>query len=332
MYLIITLFIVLGATYLFTHIGKKMRIPSVVALILCGLFLDIPFFKNLLIYPHSELIFFLGDIALLFLMFLAGLESSWRSLYKERKDATILMITCSIVPFLLGYVSMRLLGFEVLVAMIVGICLSITAEATNARVLMELRKIKSKVGSAIMGAGIIDDIFGLSLFIIGTYIFKASYLQEDLIIAGAIAAFFLGLLVQKKIGRKHHIIGHTEKVILWFIIPFFFISIGMHFDMNALILNPVLLTVIIIIAIAGKLLGSFFAKPFTKFSWKQLHLIGWAMNSRGAVEMALAFIAFRTGLIPTSIYSSLIIMALVTTAIFPFIITSMIKENPKIMN
>ncbi len=144
MYLIITLFVILGASYLFMHLGKKAKIPTVVALLLCGLILDIPVLKDFLIFPHSDFIFLLGDVALLFLMFIAGLESSWKSLYRERKDATILMIACSITPFLMGYICMRLFGFNVLIAIMVGICLSITAEATNARVLMEVKKINSK--------------------------------------------------------------------------------------------------------------------------------------------------------------------------------------------
>ncbi|MBU0628961.1 MAG: cation:proton antiporter, partial [Nanoarchaeota archaeon] len=85
------------------------------------------------------------------------------------------------------------------------------------------------------------------------------------------------------------------------------------------------------IAIIGKIAGTFMAKPFTRFSWKQLHLIGWGMNSRGAIELALALIAFRSSLIPTELYSSLVLMALITTLIFPFILAKMIKTNPSLM-
>ena len=56
------------------------------------------------------------------------------------------------------------------------------------------------------------------------------------------------------------------------------------------------------------------------------------MNSRGAVELAIALIAFRSGLIPTELYSSLVIMALFTTLLFPFIIIRMIKKDSRIMN
>jgi hypothetical protein len=56
------------------------------------------------------------------------------------------------------------------------------------------------------------------------------------------------------------------------------------------------------------------------------------MNSRGAVELVVALIAFRNNLIPIEFYSSLIMMALITTLIFPLVITIMIARQPRIMN
>ncbi|MBW3017960.1 cation:proton antiporter, partial [Candidatus Woesearchaeota archaeon] len=273
------------------------------------------------------------DIALLCLMFLAGLESSWRALYEERKDAIVITIFAALIPFIIGFAVFKLLGFSLLVSSIVGICMSITAEATNARVLLDLSKLKTRVGAAMMDAGIFDDILGLSLFILITFLLKAAYLKEDLLIAGAILAFFVGIIVQKTIGRnKNPILKFVEKYLLILLVPFFFISMGIHFEPSSIFTSPYLLIIIIAIAITGKLAGTFLTKPFTKFSWKQLHLIGWGMNSRGAIELALALIAFRSALIPAELYSSLVIMALTTTLIFPFIISRMIRKNPKLMN
>jgi len=55
------------------------------------------------------------------------------------------------------------------------------------------------------------------------------------------------------------------------------------------------------------------------------------MNSRGAIELVLLLVAFRNSLIPVEIYSSLVMMTLVTTLIFPFIISWMIHNNRGIM-
>ncbi|MBU1004560.1 MAG: cation:proton antiporter [Nanoarchaeota archaeon] len=331
MNLILTLIILIIFSYLLQLLAKKLKIPNVVALILAGLIISFPAIKSYLVGDNSLFIFNLGDFALICLMFMAGLESSSRSLYNERKDAIFITIFAALTPLALGFITFKLLGFSTLVSFIVGICMSITAEATNARVLMDLRKIKTKVGSAMMDAGIIDDVLGLSLFLIITYILKSNYLREDILIVGAILAFFAGIMAENYLGRKHHSIKLIEKPLSLLVIPFFFISMGINFNIKSLLFNPALLLIIIFIAIIGKIAGTFMAKPFTRFSWKQLHLIGWGMNSRGAIELALALIAFRSSLIPTELYSSLVLMALITTLIFPFILAKMIKTNPSLM-
>jgi len=332
MNLIITIILALLISYFFSLLAKRIKIPYVVALILTGLFIGFPFIRKSIIDPNTQFIFNLGDIALICLMFLAGLESSWRTFYDEKKDAIFIAVFAATVPFLLGFLLFQILGFSLLTSLIAGICMSITAEATKARVLLELKKLKTRIGAAMMAAGIIDDILGLSFFILINYIFREFYFKENILIVVSIIAFFIGILVQKRLGRSHFKLKTFEQSLLWLIIPFFFISMGIHFDFNSLILNPFLVIMVIFVAMAGKLIGTLLTKPFLKLKWSQLHLIGWGMNSRGAVELALALIAFRINLIPAEVYSSLVIMALTTTLIFPFIIEFMIKKNPKIMN
>lgn len=332
MYIIITIIIVLLFAYIFSYFGKKLNIPSVVALIICGLVLNIPFIRNYFLEPNTGIISFIGDFALLFLMFIAGLESSWKIMYKEKKDSGTIAFFGTLIPFLIGFLTFYLFDFSLMVSLIVGICMSITAEAAKAKLLLDLNKLKTKVGSALMGAGIIDDLIGILMFMGVTYSLNNSFARENLSLIGAVIMFILGVIIQTKYGRDHKIINWLEKILFWVFIPFFFVSVGIHFQFSTLIFNPLFVLIVIIIAIIGKLLGSLMAKPFTSFSYKQIHLIGWAMNSRGAVEIALALIAFKNNLIPAEVYSTLVIMALVTTMIFPFVLIRDIKKYADIMD
>ncbi len=329
--IIATIAFVLFFSFIFSFIFKKIKIPNVVALILFGLVLNVPSMKEIFIESNSNFLFALGDIALVSLMFIAGLETSWTFFYKEKKDAVYIAVFAWLIPFLLGFAVFMMLGFSLMVSLIVSLCLSITAEATKARVLLELNKIKTRLGAAMMGAGIIDDILGLLFFVLITYAF-GSYFIEDLLIVGAIIAFFTGIMVHKKIGRKHNAVKSLERLLMLAVIPFFFVSIGIHFDLNSLMLDPLTLLITIIIAITGKLIGTFLTKPFNHFRFRKLLLIGWGMNSRGAIGMALALIAFRNSIIPIELYSSLVIMALTTTIIFPFIVTYLIRKDPHLMD
>lgn len=330
MNILITITAVLLISYLFSFIFKRLNFPNVAALITAGLFLSMPFIRQTLISPNKETIFSLGNIGLLALMFLAGIESSWKILNSEKKDSIIIAFFAYIIPFTLGFIVFRLIGFSIITSLIVGICMSITAEATKAKILIEMKKLRTKVGSAMLGAGIIDDALGMAAFVLITYLLKKTFIKQDLFLAGAIISFMIGMTLQSYI-KDDELLKNIEKIFLTLLVPFFFISVGLNFDINSLFVDPKIVLLIILVAIIGKILGTFLAKPFTEFNTKQLHLIGWAMNSRGAVEIALALIAFKSGLIPIEIYSGLVAMALVTTLMFSFIIYSTVSKNPDIM-
>ncbi|MFC2165870.1 cation:proton antiporter [Acidobacteriota bacterium] len=330
--IVITIVLCISISYLFTIAAKKLNISVVIGMIISGIILGSPEIKRILIGSNSEFILGLGNLGFLTLMFLAGLEISWCMLFKERKEALALAFFAATIPIILGFSAFFALGFSLITCLIIGISMSITAEATKARVLLELNKLDTEVGSLMMGAGIIDDILGLILFAIVSYIFtgKAATHELNLTIL-AIGVFFLGILVHKFVGRHKKFVSLAERFLLLFLIPFFFINMGIHFSFQSILLNPKFLLIILAIAITGKITGSLAAKPFVHLSWKQLYLVGWGMNSRGAVELALALLAYQAGLIERDIYSGLVLMALTTTLIFPFIIRKMIKKNPDIM-
>ncbi|SRR6056297_3175625 len=331
--LTISLIICLAVGFIFTLLAKKLNLPTVIGLIPAGLVLGSDFLSQAIIKPNTEVILTIGNIGLISLMFLAGLEISWSRLYKQKKYSTYLAGLAFFIPFILGFSLFIALDYGLATALTVGLCLSITSEATKARVLLEIKKIKTKIGSLMIGAGIIDDLLGIIFFTgISLWFCQALNIRELIVLFSAIAAFFIGTLTNKICGRKRKTVQYLEKGLLRLIVPFFFIAMGLKFSLQSLTFNPWLLFIILITAIAGKMLGSLSLKFFSKFKLKQLYLVGWGMNSRGAVEIAIAFTAFKFGLLNTPVYSSLIITALISTLIFPIFITRALKKNKHIMN
>lgn len=394
MHFLVTITLSLFVVFLFSEIFYRFKFPIVVAQIIAGIFIGFPFVRNFLIGENIGLITLLANLGIIFLLFLAGLEVEWNRLYGVRKDIFLIAIFGAITPFLLGFFTLKLMGYSTVIALVTGICLSITSEGTKARVLMELKKLRTRLGTTMIGAGIVDDSLGLLLFTATIVFFDhkiipATFLYKPLEIIGfmaviwvtfkflpklikfeeretkqmreislfttvlllclafalfgeyitgtetgsVIAAFIAGIAIQLSLKRKEEktIRSHFEIMSLAFIVPFFFIGVGLNFNLNELILNWPLLIIITIIAIAGKLIGAFLTKPFTKLTFKQLHLIGWGMNSRGAVELVIALLALKAGLLPLSIYSSIVLMTLITTLSFPFILRIMLKKYPGIM-
>ena len=331
MHIIITLMICIVISFLFTKFAKKLKLSAVIGLIIAGIVMGSPLLA-LFIEPNTGVILDLGSLGLIFLMFLAGMEVSFDMLKKEEKDSLIVGSLATIVPFLMGFVAFLFLGFSFFTSLTVGICMSITAEATTSLVLLELNKLKTRIGSLMLESGIIDDILGISLFVLVVYLFTGNFTTGEVItLVLSVAGFGIGIIVNKFLGREHEKINYLENFLMIFVIPFFFISLGVYFSLKSLTLNPLLLIIIVVIAMTGKIAGVMLAGPLIKLPLNKLYLVGWGMNSRGAVGLAVAFIALKIGLLGSTLYSGLVFMTLITTLIFPFIIRRMVEKYPDIM-
>ena len=92
MNIIITLIVILILSYSFIWLAKKLKVSDIVTLILLGLIIGIGVIKENLITPNMQILFSVGDLGLICLMFLAGLESEWKVLWDEEKEATIITL------------------------------------------------------------------------------------------------------------------------------------------------------------------------------------------------------------------------------------------------
>ncbi len=151
---------------------------------------------------------------------------------------------------------------------------------------------------------------------------------------GAIVAGFLLQLSMKHLDKRNEaeIVNTTRLVTLAFVVPFFFANIGLNFDVGLLLENPLLSVAAVIIAVGGAILGAILMKPLSRLSLRQLYIIGWAMSSKGSVEMVIALLAQKYGLLPPEVFSALIAMAIITTIAFPLLLKREIDRNRKIMD
>lgn len=173
--------------------------------------------------------------------------------------------------------------------------------------------------------------------IVMIFVLVLAALSESLNVGYLIGAILGGFLLQislREISKRNktEMINVLKLIALGFIVPFFFVNIGLSFDLSMLSSNLPIILVTISIAFFGKMIGTLIIKPVSTLSWKQLYYIGWAMNSRGAAELVIALIAMQYGLIPLEIFSALVAMSIVTTLIFPPVLARGIKRNPGLMD
>lgn len=111
--------------------------------------------------PAGEFMSFLGDIGIITLMFLAGLSIEVESFKKSGKSAAIVAATGVLMAFVLGFGAASIFGWTPLEAAFAGGILVATSVGITVRTLMELHWLQTKVGMTIIGAAVIDDVFGI---------------------------------------------------------------------------------------------------------------------------------------------------------------------------
>ena len=299
------------------YVTNIFKISPILGLLLLGVISSTNYLKNF-IEPNKLPIEYLGDLGIISLMFIIGYETSLKKLKKNKKDTIIIALICFIIPFILGFSLFYYLKFNILTCFIVGLVLAITAEAINGKILLELDILDTDVGSTIIGIGLIDDLLGI--FILAFLMIYINGIKKDCLLSIIIiVSFFLGLKYKQKIEDKTIFLQeiNNKKNIEKFkdigikvLAPFFFINMGLNLDLSNLIIRPNIIFLLISIAILGKVGGSLVSKPFVDYSLKQLNIIGWGVNSRGAVDLTIALLSFRNGLIKKNIYSALAITIL----------------------
>jgi Kef-type K+ transport system membrane component KefB len=131
-----------------------------------------------------------------------------------------------------------------------------------------------------------------------------------------IHAVFGAFIVGVALGDSEHFSERAKEIVHQFInnifAPLFFVSIGLrvNFVTN---FDPLLTLIIIVIAFAGKIIGSGIGTKLGGFTWRESFAAGFGMNARGAMEIILGIVALENGLINEKVFVSLVIMALVTS-------------------
>ena len=146
--------------------------------------------------------------------------------------------------------------------------------------------------------------------------FGAAALAGSIGLSPIVGAFAVGMaLSTSKVFDK--IENYVGKIGLIFA-PLFFAIIGAQVDLRAVDLNILALSaVIVVIAVTTKLFGCGLpAMYFLKSKQKGLR-VGIGMISRGEVGLIVAGVGITAGILTSEVYSTIIIMVVVTTIITP---------------
>ena len=154
-------------------------------------------------------------------------------------------------------------------------------------------------------------------------------------------AFMAGLFFEPdRVGLRAYagsklIIGGVTAGVLG---PVFFASIGARIDFSSIAGAPVFLVSLILLAFLGKLIGAGLPARMIGLSARDAAAVGVGMSSRGAVELVVLSVAVQAGIIADGpapsggggvpIFSSLVVMAVVTTLVAPIVLRTILRNSP----
>lgn len=117
--------------------------------------------------------------------------------------------------------------------------------------------------------------------------------------------------------------------------PLFFASIGVRLDLGAVTAVPLFLTLLLVVAFLGKVVGAGVPARLAGLSAREATAVGVGMSGRGAVELVVASIALEAGLfaqpdtLVASLFSALVITAVLTTMLMPMVLSAVLRPTAK---
>lgn len=211
--------IILFFAKVFGILARKCRAPQVVGQILAGLLIG-PCVLGWV--GQTDFIAQMAEIGVIILMFAVGLETDLKELIKTGPVAFLIACAGVFIPMILG--ALLYMGFygvspwgteEFYKAVFIGTIMTATSVSITVASLQELGKIKTKVGTTIVSAAIIDDVIGIIVltFVIG---FKTPDSHPGTVILKTLIFFVIavigGFLVYKIFFALDHRYPHTRRI------------------------------------------------------------------------------------------------------------------------
>jgi Kef-type K+ transport system membrane component KefB len=159
-----------------------------------------------------------------------------------------------------------------------------------------------------------------ALFFVFVLIFAT--ITESLGFHFIIGSFFAAMLISENlVGKTHLNTFHktTNGLAMGFLAPIFFAGIGLEFNFSS-IHNFGLLFAVLFVSYFSKIVGGYLGGRFAGLNNSVALTLGIGLNARGIMELVIANIAYKNGLINLEVFSILVIMGIVTTLSTPMML------------
>lgn len=219
---LLLLAVILLSTKVFGLITEHVHLPQVVGALLAGIVMG-P--SGLGVLESTDFLIKAAEIGVIMLMFTAGIDTDMKELKETGVQASVIAVLGVSVPLLLcgGLYFVFFCGgewtaYNVLRSAFLGSVFSATSVSITVETLNEMGKLKTKTGTTLLSAALIDDIIGIVvLSVLSAF---SSGESDTLLVLVRIVMFFgfvlaVGLVVRRLfsyIAEEH---WHSRRVAVW---------------------------------------------------------------------------------------------------------------------
>ncbi len=218
---LLLLAVILLSTKLFGLATEKIHMPQVVGALLAGIVLGPSGFGLL---ESTDFVVKTAEIGVILIMFLAGIDTDLEEMKHTGLQACLIAVMGVAVPMVLCgavyffFFEEQLTAYNLLKSSFVGSVFAATSVGITVETLNEMGKLKSKTGTTLLSAALIDDIIGIVVlsFLTGF----SSGEGNPAIVLVKIGGFFAFVLVVGLVAMrffrylsKEH--WHSRRVAVW---------------------------------------------------------------------------------------------------------------------
>jgi Kef-type K+ transport system membrane component KefB len=136
-----------------------------------------------------------------------------------------------------------------------------------------------------------------------------------------IGAFFGALLIDRRFflaSRYDNLERTLASITAGFLAPVFFAYLGLEFTVTEM-RGPLFVVVVVVVSIASKIVSGWIGGRLAALPSREALGLGIILNGRGIMELVVAGIALQHGFIEQGLFSTLVLMGVLTTLLTPLL-------------
>lgn len=149
-------------------------------------------------------------------------------------------------------------------------------------------------------------------------------------IEAVLGAYVAGIVLGRSRFGHPQLREHLESVTYGVLAPVFFATAGLKLDLGTLAHPATAMWggIVLAVAVMGKFVGAYLGARGGRLPRREALSLGSALNARGAVEVVIATVGLSLGILSSTAFTAIVLLALVTSIMAPPLLRQIVKDWP----